>query len=75
MKNQQTVFNDLFGHITEFLSESDISFEERVAVYEILIESFLDFGTKELDEHLNLDPAFDSVWQEKYPELKEEDEE
>jgi hypothetical protein len=43
-------------------------------MYEILLEAFLDFGTKNLDEHLNLDPAFDSVWYERYPEMKEEEE-
>ncbi len=69
--NQQT---ELFGHITEFLSESELSFDDRVQVYERLLEAFLDFGTKNLDEHLFIDPAFDTVWYERFPKLEEEEE-
>lgn len=72
MANQQ---NELFGHITESLAESEISFDDRISVYEILLEAFLDFGTKDLGEHLMIDPAFDMVWNEKFPELVKEEEE
>jgi hypothetical protein len=70
MSNQSSIF----GRVTEFLSETDIPFDDRKEVYEILLETFEDFGTKDLDEWLGIDPALDQVWEEKHPELTGEDE-
>ena len=57
----------IFGQFIENLVDSDVSYDDRKIVYEILLEVFEDFDAKDLDECLDLDKAFDEVWNEKYP--------
>jgi hypothetical protein len=64
MKAQGT---QVLGQILERLSESDVSYDDRKEVYEILLEVFEDFDAKNLEECLDIDAAFDEVWNEKYP--------
>ena len=55
------------------LVDSDISYDDRKVVYEILLEIFEEFDAKNLQECLDNDKAFDEVWNEKYPpEIDEE---
>ena len=59
--------SQIFGQFVEQLVDSDVSYDDRKIVYEILLEVFEDFDAKNLDECLDLDKAFDEVWNEKYP--------
>jgi hypothetical protein len=59
--------SQILGQIVESLTDSDISYDDRKLVYEVLLEVFEDFDAKNLDECLDTDKAFDEVWNEKYP--------
>ena len=71
----KTTGSQILDQIIEKLVDSDISYDERKIVYEILLEVFEDFEAKNLDECLDNDKAFDEVWNEKYPPEMEGDEE
>ena len=64
----------ILDQIIEKLVDSDVSYDDRKIVYEILLEVFEDFDAKNLDECLDNDKAWDEVWNEKYPPEIEEDE-
>ena len=64
--------SQIFGQVVENLVDSDVSYDDRKIVYEILLEVFEDFDAKNLEECLDLDKAFDEVWNEKYPPDVEE---
>ncbi len=70
-----TTGSQIFGQIIESLVDSDISYDDRKIVYEIVLEVFEDFDARDLEECLDLDKAFDEVWNEKYPPEIEADEE
>ena len=72
MKAQGT---QVLGQIIESLENSEVAYEDRELVYEILLEVFEEFEAKNLEECLDIDPAFDKVWNEKYPPEIEEYEE
>ena len=65
----------IFGQFIELLSESEIGSDEREETYRILLEVLEEFDVKGIDSYLNIDPAFDEVWNERYPpEIEEYDE-
>ena len=64
--------SQIFGQFIENLIDSDVSYDDRKIVYEVLLEVFEDFEAKNLDECLDIDKAFDEVWNEKYPPDVEE---
>jgi hypothetical protein len=64
--------SQILGQVIENLSDSDVSYDDRKIVYEILLEVFEDFDAKNLDECLDIDKAYDEVWNEKYPPDVEE---
>jgi hypothetical protein len=70
-----TTSSQILDQIIENLVDSDVSYDDRKVVYEILLEVFEDFDAKNLDECLDLDKAFDEVWNERYPPEIEEYEE
>jgi hypothetical protein len=57
----------IFGQFIEQLSESEIGTDEREETYRILLEVLEEFNIKGMDGYLNIDPAFDEVWNERYP--------
>lgn len=57
----------IFGHFIEQLSESDLRSNEREETYRVLLEVLEEFEIKGMDGYLDIDPAFDEVWNEKYP--------
>lgn len=57
----------IFGHFIEQLSESELGTDEREETYRILLEVLEEFDIKGIESYLNIDPAFDEVWNEKYP--------
>lgn len=61
----------IFGQLIEQLSESDIDPDNRESVYEVLLEILEEFEVKGMEGYLNIDPAFDEVWNERYPPLEE----
>lgn len=64
----------IFGQFIEKMSESDISILEREDVYEILLEVLDEFEVKGMEGYLDIDPAFDEVWNKLYPpEIEEYD--
>ena len=65
----------IFGQFIELLSESEIGSDEREETYRILLEGLEEFDVKGIDSYLNIDPAFDEVWNERYPPEIEEYEE
>jgi hypothetical protein len=67
--------NQILNQICESLLDSEVSYDDRKIVYEIILGVFEDFESKNLDECLDIDPAFDEVWNEKYPPEIEEFEE
>ena len=70
----KTTGSQILDQIIEKLVDSDLPYDERKIVYEVLLEVFEDFDAKNLDECLENDKAFDEVWNEKYPpEIEEED--
>lgn len=64
--------SQIFGQVVEQLVDSDVSYDDRKIVYEILLEVFEDFDAKNLEECLDIDKAFDEIWNEKYPPDVEE---
>ena len=54
--------SQVLDQIIEKLVDSDISYDDRKVVYEVLLEVFEDFDAKNLDECLDNDKAFDEVW-------------
>ena len=65
----------IFGQFIELLSESELGSDEREETYRILLEVLEEFDIKGIDSYLNIDPAFDEVWNERYPPEIEEYEE
>ena len=63
----------IFGQIIEKLSDSEVTYDNRIAIYEVMLEVLEDFDVKNIEECLDIDRAFDEVWHEKYPELEDED--
>jgi len=59
--------SQILDQIIEQLVDSDVSYDDRKIVYEILLEVFEDFDAKNLEECLDMDKAWDEVWNEKYP--------
>lgn len=57
----------IFGQFIERLSETDINILEREEVYTVLLDVLEEFDIKGLDGYLDIDPAFDEVYNEKYP--------
>jgi len=57
----------IFGQFIEQLSESELGSDEREETYRILLEVLEEFNIKGMDGYLNIDPAFDEVWNERYP--------
>jgi hypothetical protein len=71
-----TTGSQILDQIIENLVDSEISYDDRKIVYEILLEVFEDFDAKDLEICLDMDKAFDEVWNEKYPpELEEYEDE
>ena len=63
----------MLDQIIENLVDSEVSYDDRKLVYEILLDVFEEFDAKNLDQCLDNDKAFDEVWNEKYPpEIDEE---
>ena len=65
----------IFGQFIELLSESELGSDEREETYRILLEVLEEFDVKGIDSYLNIDPAFDEVWNDRYPPEIEEYEE
>lgn len=65
----------IFGQFIEQLSESELSSFDREEAYRILLEVLEEFDVKGMEGYLNIDPAFDEVWNERYPPEIEEYEE
>ena len=63
----KTTGSQILDQIIEKLVDSDVSYDDRKIVYEILLEVFEDFDAKNLEECLDNDKAFDEIWNEKYP--------
>ena len=57
----------IFGHFIEQLSESDVGTSDREEVYRVLLDVLEEFEIKGMIGYLDIDPAFDEVWNEKYP--------
>lgn len=57
----------IFGQFIEQLSESDLGPSEREETYRVLLEVLEEFEIKGMNGYLDIDPAFDEVWNEKYP--------
>lgn len=65
----------IFGRLIEQLNESDVGILEREDVYRVLLEVLSEFEIKGMEGYLDIDPAFDQVWNEIYPpEIEEYDE-
>lgn len=64
----------IFGQFIEQLSESEVGILEREDVYAVLLEVLEEFDVKGMETYLNIDPAFDEMYNERYPELAESDE-
>lgn len=67
-------YTTMLYQFIENLSESELNYDDKKIVYEILIDVFDEFDFKNADEFLDIDRAFDDIWYEKYPELNEEEE-
>ena len=57
----------IFGQFIEQLSESDVGVLEREEVYRVLLDVLEEFEIKGMDGYLDIDMAFDEVWNKKYP--------
>lgn len=57
----------IFGHFIELISESDLDSDVREETYRILLDVLEEFNIKGIEGYLDIDPAFDEVWNEKYP--------
>lgn len=64
----------IFGQFIEQLSESELGADEREETYRILLEVLEEFDIKGIESYLNIDPAFDEMWNERYPPEIEENE-
>jgi len=64
----------IFGLLIERFEESDIPADDRKEFYDILIEVLEEFDVGGMESYLDMDPAFDEAWRDKYPELEGEDE-
>jgi hypothetical protein len=65
--------SSLMSNIVRKSSKLDISFEQMVEVYLILIESFEDRDWDCLDEVMGLDPAFDKAAKTLHPDWFDND--
>lgn len=65
----------IFGQFIEQYSESDVGILEREETYRVLLEVLEEFEIKGMEGYLNIDPAFDEVWNERYPPEVEDYEE
>ena len=65
----------IFGHFIEQYSESEVGILEREETYRVLLEVLEEFEIKGMEGYLNIDPAFDEVWNERYPPEVEDYEE
>jgi hypothetical protein len=65
----------LFGRIVENLEEEVPDIDTREGIYRVLIPIFEDEDCNTLEDILGEDVAFDSVFEELYPELIEEEDE
>lgn len=57
----------IFGQFIEQLVESEVNLLDREEVYKVLLDVLEEFEIKGMDGYLDIDPAFDQVWNEKYP--------
>ena len=57
----------IFGQFIEQYVESDVGVLEREETYRVLLEVLEEFEIKGMEAYINIDPAFDEVWNEKYP--------
>jgi hypothetical protein len=57
----------IFGQFIEQLVESDVGVLEREETYRVLLEVLEEFEIKGMEGYLNIDPAFDEVWNDRYP--------
>lgn len=57
----------IFGQFIEQLFESDLGSLEREETYRVLLDVLEEFDIKGMEGYLDIDPAFDEVWNEKYP--------
>jgi len=57
----------IFGRFIEQLSETDINILEREEVYSVLLDVLEEFDIKGMEGYFDIDPAFDEVYNEKYP--------
>jgi len=57
----------IFGHFIELISESDLKTADREETYRVLLDVLEEFEIKGIDGYLDIDPAFDEVYYEKYP--------
>ena len=65
----------IFGHFIELISESELDADVREETYRILLEVLEEFNIKGIDGYLNIDPAFDEVYENRYPPVLEDYEE
>jgi hypothetical protein len=65
----------IFGHFIEQYVESEVGILEREETYRVLLEVLEEFEIKGMEGYLNIDPAFDEVWNERYPPEVEDYEE
>jgi len=57
----------IFGQFIEQLVESEVSLLDREEVYRVLLDVLEEFEIKGMEGYLDIDPAFDQVWNDKYP--------
>jgi hypothetical protein len=57
----------IFGQFIEQYVESDVGVLEREETYRVLLEVLEEFEIKGMEGYLNIDPAFDEVWNDRYP--------
>jgi hypothetical protein len=57
----------IFGQFIEQYSESEVGILEREETYRVLLEVLEEFEIKGIDAYLNIDPAFDEVYNDRYP--------
>ena len=57
----------IFGQFIERMFESDLGVLEREETYRVLLDILEEFEIKGMETYLNIDPAFDEVFNEKYP--------
>ena len=65
----------IFGQFIELLSKSDVGILEREETYRVLLEVLEEFEIKGIEAYLNIDPAFDEVYNDRYPPEVEDYEE